>query len=60
MELTTQKELQQGVEVVEVSDSSHIEEILMELLYVPNERLKPLIVLELADYLTEKIFETGL
>lgn len=54
MELTTQKELYQGVEVIEVSNSSKIEEILTELLYVPNEVLKPKIVSEIVSYYEHK------
>ena len=54
MELTTQKELNQGVEAVKVSDPSQIEEILMELLFVPNKALKPKIVSEIVSYYERK------
>ena len=54
MELTTQKELYQGVEVVEVNDSAQIEEILTELLYVPNKALKPRIVSEIVAFYEHK------
>ena len=54
MELTTQKKLYQGVEVVEVNDSAQIGEILTELLYVPNKSLKPKIVSEIISFYEHK------
>ncbi len=54
MELTTQKELYRGVEVVEVNDSNLIKEILMDLLYVPNRKLKPRIVSEIVAFYKRK------
>jgi len=40
--------------VASTRNISEIQFVLAELLYVPNERLKLVLVLELADYLTEK------
>jgi hypothetical protein len=54
MELTTQKEVNQGIEVAEVSNSSQIDETLMELLYVPDKRLKPKIVSEIVAFYESK------
>ncbi len=55
MELTTQKEHFQGVEVVEVSKSFQIKEILIELLYVPDKALKPKIVSEIVAFYERKL-----
>ena len=54
MEISLEKSIPQEHTVANTRDTSKIQLILTELLYVPNERLKLVIVLELIDYFTEK------
>lgn len=54
MEISLKKPIQQEVIVFNTRDISEIRLVLTELLYVPDERLKLVVVLELLDYFTEK------
>jgi len=54
MEISLEKSIPQEHTVANTRDISEIQLVLTELLYVPNERLKLVIVLELIDYFTEK------
>jgi len=54
MEISLEKSIPQEHTVANTQDISEIQLVLTELLYVPNERLKLVVVLELIDYFTEK------
>jgi len=55
VEISLEKsKIQQELRVANTRDNSEIQLVLTELLYVPNERLKLVVVLELIDYFTEK------
>ena len=54
MEISLEKPIVKELTVASTRNISEIQFILTELLYVPDERLKLVIVLELADYLAEK------
>jgi hypothetical protein len=56
MEISLEKPIVKVKELTAVStrNISEIQYILTELLYVPDERLRLVVILELADYLTEK------
>jgi hypothetical protein len=54
MEISLEKSIPQEHTVANTRDISEIQLILTELLYVPDERLKLVVVLELLDYFTEK------
>jgi len=56
MEISLEKPIlrKKELNVASTRDISEIQFVLTELLYVPDERLKLVIVLELVDYLTEK------
>ncbi len=61
MEISLEKPIVKIKELTVAStrDISEIQFMLTELLYVPDERLKLVVVLELADYLTEKFSTPG-
>ena len=50
MEISLEKPIQQGVAVTSTRDIAEIQLVLTELLYVPKDKLRLLIVLELLDY----------
>jgi hypothetical protein len=54
MEISLEKPIQQEVFAFNTRDISEIQLVLTELLYVPDEKLKLVVVLELLDYFTEK------
>ncbi|NVM16979.1 MAG: hypothetical protein HWN80_04635 [Candidatus Lokiarchaeota archaeon] len=54
MEISIEKPIQQELTVVNTRDISEIQLVLTELLYVPDEKLKLVVVIELLDYFTEK------
>ena len=54
MEISLEKPIIKELTVASTRDISEIQFVLTELLYVPDERLTLVIVLELADYLAEK------
>ena len=54
MEISLEKPIVKELTVVSTRNISKIQFVLTELLYVPDERLKLVVVLELVDYLTEK------
>ncbi|MBY9020475.1 MAG: hypothetical protein KGD67_05415 [Candidatus Lokiarchaeota archaeon] len=54
MEISLEKPIVKELTVASTRNISEIQFILTELLYVPDERLKLVVVLELADYLAEK------
>ncbi len=54
MELTTEKLVTQSVEVLEISDPLQIEVVLAELLYVPDQTLKPKIISEIVSFYKHK------
>ena len=54
MEISLEKPIQQGVIVTSTRDIAEIQLVLTELLYVPEDKLKLLVVLELLDYFKEK------
>ena len=54
MEISLEKSIPQELRVANTRDTSEIQLVLTELLYVPDERLKLVVVLELIDYFTEK------
>jgi len=54
VEISLEKKIQQEHTVANTRDISEIQLVLTELLYVPDERLKLVVVLELIDYFTEK------
>ena len=54
MEISLEKSIQQDLTVTNTRDISEIQLVLTELLYVPDEKLKLVVVLELLDYLKEK------
>lgn len=53
MEISLEKSIAKEPTVASTRNISEIQYILTELLYVPDERLKLVVVLELADYLTD-------
>ena len=57
MEISIEKPIQQKLKVITTWDVSEIQLVLTELLYVPDERLKLVVVLELLDYFTEKFLK---
>ena len=54
MEISIEKPIQEELTVANTRDISEIQLVLTELLYVPDERLKLVVVLELLDYFTER------
>ena len=54
MEISLEKSIQQEITVANTRDITEIQLVLTELLYVPEERLKLVVVLELLDYFKEK------
>lgn len=54
MEISLEKPIQQEVMAFTTRDLSEIQFVLTELLYVPDEKLKLVVVVELLDYFTEK------
>ncbi|NVM43820.1 MAG: hypothetical protein HWN79_02795 [Candidatus Lokiarchaeota archaeon] len=54
MEISLEKPIQQEVSVTNTGDLSEIQRVLTELLYVPDDKLKLVVVLELLDYFKEK------
>ena len=54
MELVSTKPEKLSLEVIEVKNPSQIESALLELLHVPDERLKPKIVSEIVSYFESK------
>ncbi len=54
MEISLEQPIEKELTVASTRNISEIQFVLTELLYVPDERLKPMIVLDLADYLAEK------
>lgn len=54
MEIRLEKPIVKELTVASTRNISEIQFVLTELLYVPDERLKLVVVLELADYLTDK------
>ncbi len=54
MEISLEKPIAKELTIASTRAISEIQYVLTELLYVPDERLKLVVVLELADYLTEK------
>ncbi len=54
MEISLEKSIQQELTVANTRDNSEIQLVLTELLYVPDEKLKLVVVLELLDYFTER------
>jgi len=54
VEISLEKSIQQELTVANTRDISEIQLVLTELLYVPEERLKLVVVLELLDYFKEK------
>jgi len=54
MEISLEKPIVKELTVASTRDISEIQFVLTELLYVPDERLKLVILLELTDYLMEK------
>ena len=54
MELVSAKAEKLSSEVIEVKNSSQIKSALLELLWVPDERLKPKIVAEIVSYFESK------
>jgi hypothetical protein len=55
VEISLEKsKIQQELRVANTRENSEIQLVLTELLYVPDERLKLVVVLELLDYFTEK------
>ena len=54
MEISLEKPIQQELTVAYTRDISEIQLVLTELLYVPDEKLKLVVVLELLDYFAEK------
>ena len=54
MEISLEKSIQQELTVANTQENSEIQLILTELLYVPDEKLKLVVVLELLDYFKEK------
>jgi hypothetical protein len=54
MEISLEKPIVKELTVASTRKISEIQYVLTELLYIPDERLKLVVVLELADYLTEK------
>jgi hypothetical protein len=57
VEISLEKSFQHQVMVYNTHDISEIRLVLTELLYVPDERLKLVVVLELLDYFTEKLLK---
>ena len=54
MEISLEKPIAKELTIASTRAISEIQYVLTELLYIPDERLKLVVVLELADYLTEK------
>ena len=54
MEISLEKPISKELTVASTRNISEIQFVLTELLYVPDERLKLVVVLDLADYLLEK------
>jgi len=54
VEISLEKSIQQEIAVFNTRDFSEIQLVLNELLYVPDERLRLVVALELLDYFTEK------
>ncbi len=54
MEISLEKPIHQGVTVTSTRDISEIQLVLTELLYVPEDKLRLVVVLELLDYFKEK------
>ncbi|MBY9016202.1 MAG: hypothetical protein KGD68_10960 [Candidatus Lokiarchaeota archaeon] len=54
MEISLEKPIAKELTIASTRNISEIQFVLTELLYVPDERLKLVVVLELADYLAEK------
>ncbi|MHA1234932.1 MAG: hypothetical protein ACTSQL_07585, partial [Promethearchaeota archaeon] len=57
MEISLEKPIVKELAVTSTRDITEIQFVLTELLYVPDERLKLVILLELTDYLTEKLLK---
>ncbi len=58
MEISLEKPIKKELAVASTKNIAEIQFILAELLYVPDQRLKLVILLELTDYLTEKFSES--
>ncbi len=54
MEISLEKPIQQGITVASTRYIAEIQIVLTELLYVPDDKLKLVVVLDLLDYFTEK------